>query len=101
MEDRKPSIAELEAILDGDGGKIRINPDGSIYVPDCPKCAGLKVRLSELQAVVEKVPALIKQLDWSTGIEQATGGGHSVATLEALLELKEDFAVFKEKEEER
>lgn len=31
MNDR-PTIHELEQILQGDGGEVRVNPDGSIYV---------------------------------------------------------------------
>ncbi len=61
-EKRKPTIAELEAILDGPDCNIEVLPDGSIRAVQCSSCAEKEKRIEELEAIL-KAQKTVSQAD--------------------------------------
>jgi len=53
MEEKKPTITELEAILNRQ--EIEIMPDGSIKARDCDGCATLRTENAKLKADLDRV----------------------------------------------
>ena len=50
MEKKKPTVAELEAILDGPDCNVVVLPNGEIRAVECSPCAEKAKRIEELEA---------------------------------------------------
>jgi len=64
MSEQKPTIHELEKILDEHPGKVEIKPDGSIVVNDATP-EELQARIAALQAALRECADVIAAIRFS------------------------------------